>query len=130
MESSTIGSRIKEVRVVKDLTQQSFADRIGISRGALANYEVDRNEPIDAVIALICREFGIRELWLRTGEGEMFKPVNRDAEIAAFMGDVMNGEEEDFRRRLMYVLARLDADEWKLLEKMALQLAADDKKED
>lgn len=130
MESSTIGSRIKEVRVVKDLTQQSFADRIGISRGALANYEVDRNEPIDAVIALICREFGIRELWLRTGEGEMFKPVNRDAEIAAFMGDVMNGEEEDFRRRLRYVLARLDADEWKLLEKMALQLAADDKKED
>lgn len=130
MEPSTVGSRIREVRISKDLTQQAFADKIGISRGALANYEVDRNEPIDAVITLICREFNVREPWLRTGDGEMFKPINRDAAIAAFMGDVMNGEKEDFRRRLMNVLARLDSDEWKLLEKMALKLAAEEKKED
>lgn len=60
------------MRKVLKLTQQEFANRIHISRGALATYEVGRNEPLDAVISLICREFNISELWLRTGEGEMF----------------------------------------------------------
>lgn len=125
-----MNERIKKIRTTANLTQQEFADRIGVSRGALANYEVNRNEPIDAVISLICREFNINEHWLRTGEGEMTRPVNRDAEIASFMGDVMRGESADFRRRLVAVLAKLDTDEWALLEKMALKLAEESKKED
>ena len=32
-----------------------------IKRSCLANYETDRNFPIDAVIGLICQEFGINE---------------------------------------------------------------------
>ena len=125
-----MNERIKKIRTSANLTQQEFADRIGVSRGALANYEVNRNEPIDAVITLICREFNINEHWLRTGEGEMTRPVNRDAEIAAFMGDVMRGETADFRRRLVSVLAKLDPAEWALLEKMAQKLAEECKKED
>jgi len=70
--------RIRKVRRELDLTQQEFADRIGIKRGAITNYEIGRNEPIDAVISLICREFNVCEEWLRTGEGEMFKPEASD----------------------------------------------------
>lgn len=65
-------TRIKEIRKYFDLTQQAFADRIGIKRNTIANYESGRNIPIDAVISLICKEFGINEEWLRTGQGEMF----------------------------------------------------------
>lgn len=122
-----MNSRIKKIRVDNGMTQQEFADKLGIKRGTIANYELGRNEPIDAVITLICREFNINESWLRTGEGEMMKPVNRDAEIASFMGDVMRGESDDFRRRLVAVLAKLDASEWELLEKMALKLAEESK---
>ena len=60
-------NRIKEIRKKADLTQQEFADRLGIKRGAIANYELGRNIPIDAVISLICREFGVNENWLRNG---------------------------------------------------------------
>lgn len=60
-------NRIKEIRKKADLTQQEFADRLGIKRGAIANYELGRNIPIDAVISLICREFGVNEDWLRNG---------------------------------------------------------------
>ena len=122
--------RIKQARKALDLTQQEFADRLGIKRGTIANYELGRNEPIDAVITLICREFAINENWLRTGEGEMLQPVSRDEEIAAFMGDVMRGEAPDFRRRLMAVLAKLEPAEWELLEKMAQKLADECKEED
>jgi len=70
--------RIRKIRKHLDITQQEFADRLGVKRGAIANYEVGRNEPTDSVISLICREFNVREEWLRTGEGEMFKPRPTD----------------------------------------------------
>ena len=64
--------RLKELRKSLGLTQQEFADRIGIKRNTLANYEAGRNIPIDAVFTLIAREFSVSEEWLRTGKGEMF----------------------------------------------------------
>ena len=71
-------NRIKNLRKELSLTQQEFADKIGISRGNIGAYEVGKNVPSDAVISLICREFNVREEWLRTGEGEMFKPKPSD----------------------------------------------------
>lgn len=127
---STIYERIKEVRKSKALTQQKFADALGLKQNTVATYEMGKTVPSDRTIADICQKFRINESWLRTGEGEMMMPVNRDAEIASFMGDVMRGESADFRRRLIAVLAKLDSSEWELLEKMALKLAEENKKED
>ena len=59
--------RIRKIRRDLDLTQQEFADRIGVKRGAIANYEIGRNVPTDSVVSLICREFGVNEEWLRDG---------------------------------------------------------------
>lgn len=75
----TIAERIKKVRQEKHLTQQGFADKIGISRNNVATYEVGKSNPGEAVISLICREFHVNETWLRTGEGEMF--TDEDAAI-------------------------------------------------
>lgn len=81
-------ARLKAVRKAVGLTQQEFADRLGIKRGAVANYEIGRNDPIDAVISLICREFNVNETWLRTGEGEMFAKAPTDivSEVAEKLG--------------------------------------------
>lgn len=125
-----MSNRIKEIRTSLGLSQQEFADRIGVKRGAIANYEIGRNEPIDAVITLICREFGVSEHWLRTGEGEMFVQISRDEEVMAFVGDVMRGEEDNFRRRFLLALSRLPAERWAEIEDFALQLAEENKKAD
>ena len=74
-----MNTRMKQLRNHLGLTQQEFADRIGIKRGAIANYVVGRNEPVDSVISLICREFRVNEEWLRNGTGEMLKPTPSDA---------------------------------------------------
>lgn len=105
-------------------TQQEFAERLNIGRGTLANYEVGRNEPIDAVIALICREFGVNETWLRTGQGEMFLPKAKSDEIDAFMKEILR-DDSDFRQKFISVLARMTADEWKLLEQKVLEIASE-----
>lgn len=123
-----MSNRIKEIRTSLGLSQQEFADRIGVKRGAIANYEIGRNEPIDAVITLICREFGVSEHWLRTGEGEMFVQISRDEEVMVFVGDVMRGEEDNFRRRFLLALSRLPAERWAEIEDFALQLAEENKK--
>ena len=107
--------RIKQLRRTFHLTQQEFADRLGIKRGALANYEIGRNEPIDAVISLICREFRVSETWLRTGAGEMFPPLSEDEHLAHFFGQ-MNTEGDTFRRRFLLTLSRLSDEEWRTLE--------------
>ena len=67
-----MNERLKKLRKKLDITQQEFADRIGIKRNSFANYETGRNKPIDAIIKSICREFNVNEERLRTGIGEMF----------------------------------------------------------
>lgn len=48
-----LNERIKDLRKYLKLTQQEFADKIGISRGNIAAYEVAKNAPSNAVISLI-----------------------------------------------------------------------------
>lgn len=74
-----MNERIRKLRRLLDLTQQEFADRIGMKRNTVANYETNRNEPSASVITLICREFRVNEEWLRTGDGEIFAPKATDA---------------------------------------------------
>lgn len=126
---NTIGERIKHIRTSKKKTQQEFADSLGINRSNVANYENDIRTPVDAVVSLICREYHINETWLRTGEGDMDRPLNRSQEISDFMGRLLQGEDDDFRRRFIHALSRLSEDEWELLEGVALKLAEDAKKE-
>lgn len=75
----SIGHRIKKIRKELDLTQQKFGERLGVKGNTIAQYELGRSNPVDSVISLIIREFNINEEWLRTGEGEMFKPAPSDA---------------------------------------------------
>ena len=70
-----MNERIKKLRKTLDLTQREFGERIGVKGNTIAQYELGRNEPIDAVISLICREYGVSEEWLKNGSGEMFEEI-------------------------------------------------------
>lgn len=115
-------NRIKEIRKELDLTQQEFADRIGVKRGGIANYEIGRNEPSDSVISLICREFNVNENWLRTGDGDMFLPTSRRAEIEKLTSQLLCEEEDSFKNRFIAMLADLSVTEWEYLELRLKQL--------
>lgn len=124
-------NRIKELRKVLNLNQTEFGSKIGVKQGSVAGYESGARIPIDAVITSICREFGVNEQWLRTGEGEMFHPRTRNDEIAAFIGGILSGDPRDeFKRRLISALSRLDVGAWEVLEQLANSMAAENKKEE
>ena len=111
-----MNERLKKLRKELDMTQQEFAEGNGIKRNTMATYESGRNEPIDAVISLICTKYNVNENWLRTGEGEMFVEMSYDDEIAQFVGQVMGEEDDSFKKRLISGLAALDDNGWKVLE--------------
>lgn len=124
-----MNERLKKLRKVLDLTQQEFADRIGIKRNSFANYETGRNTPIDAIIISICREFNVSEDWLRDGIGDMFLPTDRNADIAKLTKQLLNEESDSFKNRFVSMLANLTIEEWEFLERKAKELCGMDDKD-
>lgn len=111
-----MNERLKKLRKALDLTQQEFADRIGVKRNTIATYEIGRNTPLDAVVSSICREFNVSETWLRTGDGEMFVQRSEEDELAAAVERLITGESAEFKRRLVNALSTLKDEHWLLLE--------------
>lgn len=117
-------NRIKELRKSLGLTQQEFADRLNIKRGAIANYEIGRNIPIDAVISLINKEFNVSENWLRTGEGEMFQQMSEQEKLMKYTALLLKDDDSIMAsaiQALIVTYEQLDDASKSVLEKIALQ---------
>ena len=114
--------RIKAVRKELALNQTDFGSRIGVKQGTVAAYENGSRIPLDSVIVSICREFGVSEQWLRTGEGEMFVRLSREEEITKFAMSIVRNPDSEFQRRFVSVLVQLTPEQWQLMEQMAHQL--------
>lgn len=120
-----MGERMKALRKALHLTQQELADRIGLTKNFISLIETECRTPSDRTISDICREFNVNEAWLRTGEGEMFREVPREQAIADFVFDVTQGDNE-FKRKLVAAMAKLDVKDWEALERLAVKLLNED----
>lgn len=74
--------RIKFIRKSAHMNQTEFGAKIGLKQTSIAAYECGARRPLDTVIASICREFNVREEWLRYGRGDPYLPRG-DADILA-----------------------------------------------
>ena len=117
-----MNERIRKLRKHLDMTQREFGERLGIKGNTIANYELGRNEPIDAVISLICREFNVNEEWLRTGTGEMFVEMDKEDLLFEWAGRVLGSRSNSFKKNFVKMLMSLTEDEWELLERKAKEL--------
>ena len=115
--------RLKILRKSLNMTQEEFAARIGIKRNSYANYEIGRNKPIDAVIFSICREYGVSETWLRTGEGEMLLSVDEETRLITWIRSVFTDENAVIQKKIALLLTEISPDQWKQIEKMVFRLA-------
>ena len=113
-----MNERIKALRKRLGLTQQAFADRLKIARGNIGAYEVGKNAPSDAVISLICKEFNVNEIWLRTGEGgddNMFTKVNEEDRFSINLGKLSRTENQ-MARNMLNAIAEADQEKLKHIE--------------
>ena len=126
----TQGERIKEVRKSLKLTLEKFGEKIGVKKNAISAVENNRNSHSEQMAKSVCREYNVNETWLRTGEGEMFLPVNRKTKIEKLTNQLLSEESDSFKNRLVSVLADLNENEWEFLEKKAMQLCGIDEEDD
>ena len=123
-----MNERIKAVRLALGISQEEFGKRLGVTRGAITNIELNKVEPTPLFVDLICREFNVNEDWLKNGAEPMFLQRSRNEELSAFFGDLLNGE-PDFKHRLISVMSRLSVDQWQMLADMANMLVEEMQKE-
>lgn len=80
-----ISENIKALRKAKGLTQEAFAERIGVSRGMVANLEYDKLQEPEKKLPLLKRistEFDVPLEWILNG-GELVLPDQTEAQKEA-----------------------------------------------
>lgn len=117
-----MNERIKKILEELGLKKVEFAERLHISRPYASELCSGAKAPSDRTIRDICREFGVREAWLREGEGEMFVQDTQSERVAAFLADLTKDDSDTFKKRFVEMLAGLSPADWELLERMAEKL--------
>lgn len=71
---TNIGERVRIIRKSDKIhmTMDEFGEKIGLKKAAISLIESGRSSLTDSNKLAICREFGVNQEWLETGEGEMF----------------------------------------------------------
>ena len=110
-----MNERIKQIRESLSMTQQEFSEKTGIPRSNIAGYETGKRSPSEAVISLLREKLGVNEIWLRTGEGEMFSKVDVDDEYSISLGKLTT-EENRFIKNAINYLANVDPEKLKVIE--------------
>lgn len=116
--------QLKKLRKHLDMTQQAFADKIGMKQNTIAQYEMGRTIPSDAIVFSICREFGVNENWLRTGEGEMFEQLTEQQKLMKYTALLLKNKDSAIAtaiQTLIVTYEQLDDTSKATLEKIALQ---------
>ena len=123
-----MNERLKKLRKALDLTQQDFANRIGVKRNTVATYEMGRSSPSDSAVSLICREFNVNEDWLRNGgsDDDMFVKLNEDEELAMYTQMLLDSTTDDIVanmvKKFICIYEKLDPDSKKILMNIADEL--------
>lgn len=119
-----MNERIKKLRKELDLTQQKFADRLGVKRNTVGQWECGINAITDRVIYSICREFNVNEDWLRYGEGEIFEEMSEQDKIMKYTAMLLRDTDSAVASAIQSFIVtyeQLDDTSKATLEKIALQ---------
>lgn len=116
----TINDRVAQVIKSLGLTKTAFAARLNITQPTVSQICSGRCGVSDRTVSDICEKFGINEVWLRTGVGEMKLPLSQNEQLAKIFADVQVSDDE--RARLVKAFASLPPEAYPQLYKWFLTL--------
>lgn len=116
-----MNNRLKIVRKNLNMTQEKFAESIGISRSNLTNIELGKIQLTGRVIKTICSVHNISEEWLKTGNGDMFLQLSDDDEFAMLVGELY-AENNEFKKKIIKTMLSLDDEDWLFIKKFIQKL--------
>lgn len=81
----SIGERIYKLRDERRLSQDELADRIGVSRQTISNWETDKVRPDTDKLLTLCKEFDVSADYLLFGKEEIADIPKRESRPALFL---------------------------------------------
>lgn len=111
----TIGERIEQVLKASGIKKIEAARRLNVSSAFITQLCKGDSGASDRTISDICREFGVDEVWLRHGEGEMFRPRSRKDAISAYMGQLLGDQRSEFEQDIIEFMANTRPEFWDML---------------
>lgn len=119
-----MNERFKELRKALGLTQSEFGKILGLSTSGVSEIEAGRRKVTEQHLIMLSnyKKKIINIEWLRTGGGEMFVKMDREAELMTWAGSVLGSIDDSFKKRFVKMLSELDDRDWETLEKIALKL--------
>ena len=121
-----MNNRIKLLRKTLGLTQENFAQKIGITKSSVSLLESGQNKASSQTIFILCKEFNVNEEWLRNGTGEMFN--DEDKELEYYLGQI-SADSDEFKRSLIKNICKLSPEEWETLKRVVTETYIDSKKD-
>lgn len=116
----TLGERIRLVRENTSdgkLSMAKFADRLGVTSGAVSQWENGQKTPSTSILNLICEKFNVSITWLKDEIGEMYLPKDEADEIAEITAKMFH-ESDPLRMKLAKLVFELDEEDMKALKKI------------
>lgn len=110
-------NRIIKIREDNHLSQEKFAEKLGLSRNFINQVENGKKNVSDRTVSDICRLFNINENWIRTGTGDQY--IESDNKLSTYVSQITDSD-DDFIKDFIMVYMELDED-----SKMALRKIAD-----
>ena len=117
-----INKRIADAIAAKGMKKSEVARRINVSPAFISQLCSGAALPSERTIIDIASVCGVNDIWLRSGEGDMFQAMTEDEELAAYIDDVMNDEPASFRLRLTIEMKNWTPEVWQMIEEICKRL--------
>lgn len=114
----TQGERVYAIRKKKQMTLEVFGEKLGVKKSAISKIEKGKVNLTEQMLLSICREFGVNEVWLRTGEGgdeNMFVKLNANDRFSINLGKLSQTENQ-LARNMLNAIAEASPEKLKHIE--------------
>lgn len=115
--SERIAILVKELKSAKHITQSKMAEQLNVSQTHISKMAAGKSFPSERTIVDICEKFNVNEVWLRTGEGDMFVEVDKDVEFDRICAEIQLSNDE-FIKDIMRKYWGLDESEKEIVRYM------------
>lgn len=106
----SIGSRIKEARTSKKMTQLELAEKIGVTKGAIANYENEVSVPKHEILFKLMVELSVDANYLYQ---DLLRDVSEEI--------ILSSDEKE----MIKAIRKLNPDDEKMIEDLLHRLVAE-----
>lgn len=125
----TVAERILFIIDDKKVKRSDFAKAANVSPAYISMLAKDHTiNPSHNFLRTVSDVYGVNIAWLMTGEGEIYRSISHEDEIAEIAAALFENRDDDFRIRLVKALAKVDSSQLKLVEEFVKGILKDEKR--